>query len=356
VATTRCLSRRLARYERPGHLVFTYPSSGEADAQQRVRADGRKRASLACGTLLATLVGRRSTRALDGQRTRKASDESRRQRDPSYVLGRSENEERSLQERAKFFNPSTRRLFEDAGITTGMKVLDIGCGPGDVSFLAAELVGPTGRVVGVDMNPAIVATARARAQAAGTTQVSFIAGDIRHVGLEDSFDAVMGRFVLMYSAYPAASLRAALRAVRADGIAAFYEANMGAGVVSHPVSSMHQQLGRWLSETFARGGVEMAMGTKLYPVFLAAGLESPRLTTDAVIGGGREWLERYVSVFGASHLRSYLPQTLEYGIATEDEIGIETFDERYLEELLRQESVIQNFQCVGAWARKRRAA
>ncbi len=277
------------------------------------------------------------------------------ERDPSYVLGRSENEARSLEERAKFFHTATRHLFEDAGITTGMKVLDIGCGPGDVTLLAADLVGPTGHVVGVDMNPAIVATARARAQAAGMTQVSFIAGDIRNVDFEDSFDAVVGRFVLMYSADPVASLRTALRAVRAEGIAAFYEANMGAEVASHPISAMHQLLGRWCSETFARGGVEMAMGTKLHQVFLAAGLPSPRLTMDTIIGGGREWLERFVSTFGASHLRSLMPQILEYGIATEDEIGIETFDRRYLEELLRQESVVQHFQCVGAWARKRAA-
>jgi len=119
---------------------------------------------------------------------------------------------------------------------------------------------------------------------------------------------------------------------------------------------MHQLIGRWCSETFARGGVEMAMGTKLHQVFLAAGLPSPRLTMDTLIGGGREWLERFVSTFGASHLRSPMPQILEYGIATEDEIGIETFDRRYLEELLRQESVVQHFQCVRASARKRPAA
>ena len=276
-----------------------------------------------------------------------------RERDPSYVLGRSENETRSLQERATFFHAPTRRLFEDTGITAGMKVLDLGCGPGDVTLLAADLVGPTGQVVGVDMNPAIVATARARAHAAGATQVSFIAGDIRTVDLEHSFDAVVGRFVLMYSADPVASLRAALRAVRADGLVAFYEANMGAGMVSHPIASMHQRLGLWLSETFARGGVEMAMGTKLHQVFLAAGLPSPRLTMDTLIGGGREWLERFVSAFGASHLRSLMPQIMEYGLATEDEIGIETFDQRFLEEVLRHESVIQHFQCVGASARKR---
>ena len=43
-----------------------------------------------------------------------------------------------------------------------MRVLDIGCGVGDVSFLAAELVGPTGTVVGIDRNPGVLAVARQR--------------------------------------------------------------------------------------------------------------------------------------------------------------------------------------------------
>jgi SAM-dependent methyltransferase len=275
------------------------------------------------------------------------------ERGPTYVMGRSEGETRSLVERAEFFKRPTRLLFEDAGITTGMKVLDIGSGPGDVALLAAELVGATGRVVGVDMNPAIAAAARARAQAAGMTHVSFIAGDIREVELDHDFDAVVGRFVLMYSADPVATLRAALRAVRADGLAAFYEANVGSAVVSHPPSPLHQWFGRCCSETFARGGVELAMGTKLHQVFLAAGLEAPRMCTDALIGGGSDWVERFVSVFGASQLRSIMPLILQYGVATEDEIAIETFDRRYRKEVLSQGSVIQWFPCVGAWGRKR---
>jgi len=73
-------------------------------------------------------------------------------RDPTYVMGRSEDEARRLQERAEFFARPTRLLFEDAGITTGMKVLDIGSGPGDVALLAAVTEGrragrtPSGRI------------------------------------------------------------------------------------------------------------------------------------------------------------------------------------------------------------------
>ena len=113
--------------------------------------------------------------------------------DPIYVMGRSADETLRLQERARFFEPLTRHLFQDAGIGPGMRVLDIGSGPGDVSFLAAELVGPTGSVVGVDANPEMIRTAIRRAEASGLVQVSFMAGDIRDLALEREFDAVVGR-------------------------------------------------------------------------------------------------------------------------------------------------------------------
>jgi SAM-dependent methyltransferase len=265
-------------------------------------------------------------------------------------------EARRLERQAELFERPTRRLFEDAGITTGMKVLDLGSGAGDVAFLAAELVGPTGCVVGVDLDRAVVATARARARALGLTQVSFIAGDVREVELQRDFDAVVGRFVLMYLADPVAGLRAALSALRDDGRVAFYEANMGAAVSSFPVSPLHQLLGKCVNETCARGGAELAMGTKLYQVFLAAGLEAPQLCSEALIGGGRDWVQRFTAAYGANILRSLLPLMLRYGVATEEELGLETFEHRYCEEVLSQGSIIQWLTCVGAWARKRPAA
>jgi ubiquinone/menaquinone biosynthesis C-methylase UbiE len=281
--------------------------------------------------------------------------EHQRTGDPTYVLGRSTVETRRLEQQGDFFRPLTRHLFEQAGITPGMKVLDLGSGPGDVALLAAEMVGPTGHVVGVDSNPALVATARERAYAAGMSQVSFFASDIRDLALEPEFDAVVGRFILMYPADPVAALRAALRALRDDGLAVFCEGNMLAGgVASYPPSPLHQLVGRCVSETFARGGVELEMGWKLYQVFLDAGLPGPQLRTDTLIGGGQEWLERFAP-YVANILRSMMPLILEYGIASEEEIGIESFEERYRDEILSQRGVVQWWTVVGAWARKRAA-
>jgi ubiquinone/menaquinone biosynthesis C-methylase UbiE len=259
-------------------------------------------------------------------------------------------ETRRLAQQAELLEPSMRRLFKEAGITTGMTVLDLGSGTGDVAMLAAEMIGPTGRVLGVDSNPAVIATARARAQAAGLSQVTFVTADFRE-RFDQNFDAVVGRFVLLYLADPTAALRRVLCAVRHDGLAVFYECNFPAGFASFPVSRLHELVGRCVSGTFARGGVELAMGWKLYQTFLNAGLTSPQLYVDALIKGGSEWMERFAP-FIVNLLRSLMPKILEYGIATEEEIAIETFEQRYMEEVLRQGSVVQYWSCVGAWAHK----
>ena len=80
--------------------------------------------------------------------------------DPTYALGRSDDEHARLTEQANFLRPLTERFFKKAGIAPGMKVLDVGSGVGDVAFLVAELVGPDGKVVGVDMDGAALEKAR----------------------------------------------------------------------------------------------------------------------------------------------------------------------------------------------------
>ena len=86
-----------------------------------------------------------------------------------YALGHSERELERLSRQAEIFEPFTRQLLQQAGISRGMRVLDVGCGSGDVSFLASELVGPSGKVIGADQAISAVrrATERARARQIG---------------------------------------------------------------------------------------------------------------------------------------------------------------------------------------------
>ncbi len=80
----------------------------------------------------------------------------------TYALGHSAQELERLRIQARLIDPITRRFFLEAGLGPGMRVLDIGSGAGDVAFLAAELVGVTGEVVGTDRAAKAVAAARER--------------------------------------------------------------------------------------------------------------------------------------------------------------------------------------------------
>jgi ubiquinone/menaquinone biosynthesis C-methylase UbiE len=121
------------------------------------------------------------------------------QQDPAYVLGHEEAELARLTRQAAILNQLTAPLLQQAGVGPGMCVCDAGCGAGDMTFLVADVVGPTGEVVGIDRSADALATARARARQAGRTNVAFVAGDLGAADLnltEATFDAITGRGAL----------------------------------------------------------------------------------------------------------------------------------------------------------------
>jgi protein-L-isoaspartate O-methyltransferase len=105
-----------------------------------------------------------------------------------YILGHSPAEIQRLMSQAVMLRPITERLLRSAGIEPGMRVLDIGCGAGDVSMLAAELVGSTGSVVGIDRNEQVLAIARERARMAKFGQIDFKEASIGTFSDPEPFD------------------------------------------------------------------------------------------------------------------------------------------------------------------------
>src|SRR3954463_8952799 len=137
-----------------------------------------------------------------------------------YPLGSDPVELDRLDHQGRLLAPATRTLFEAAGIRSGMRVLDLGSGAGDVAFLVADLVGPSGEVIGVDRAPEACAQASFRAQQRGLTNARFIAGDIQTPAPVDEVDAIVCRLVLMYTPDPAAILRAQATRLRSGGVVA----------------------------------------------------------------------------------------------------------------------------------------
>jgi SAM-dependent methyltransferase len=269
---------------------------------------------------------------------------------PTYLMGRSEAETRRLVAQHRLYGPFTRRLLQDAGIEKGTRVLDVGSGAGDVALLAAELVGPTGRVVGVDQDPEILKTASARAEASGLTNVSFHAGDLHDGVPVGNFDAVVGRLVLLYVPDPAGLLRSLLESLGPGGIVAFGEFNfLPESFVAHPATPLSESMWARMQAVVRGIGLDPAAGYHLRDTFLEAGLPAPEMNVCSPVGGGPDF-PGYD--YGAESLRSMLPLILKLGIATQEEVGIDTLAERLRAETVASGGVIKPPDLVGAWGRK----
>lgn len=252
--------------------------------------------------------------------------------DATYTLGRTSHETTRLIEQSRIYGESTQRFCKRAGITQGMRVLEIGSGAGDVALTLAERVGPTGQVIGVDVNATILDTARQRAADAGIRNVEFIAGDARTLEFPDKFDAIVGRFVLMYMADPRTAFAKLMTHVKPGGIAAFQEPEYTLyPAFIHPDTPLINQLIAWILDVFAHSGAHLDMGIGLYRAFVDAGLPPPAMHLESPIGAAGTWAGyRYM----ATIFQSLLPLLEKYGLATAEQVGLDTLAARLRQEVL----------------------
>ncbi|MHA1157498.1 MAG: class I SAM-dependent methyltransferase, partial [Alphaproteobacteria bacterium] len=201
-----------------------------------------------------------------------------------YVLGHSDGELARLERQAQIFHPETEYILQRAGIEPGMRVLDVGCGVGDVALTAAGMVGPEGEVVGVDNASSALFMARARAKEADLDQVKFVEGDVTNMQPEGQFDALVGRFILMHLPDPAGVISRLSRFLRPGAAVAFIELDIEQTAAFPPLPLLDRCVA-WIATTYRKVGVEPNMGARLYATFRAAGL-SPQMHGSCKIENG----------------------------------------------------------------------
>jgi ubiquinone/menaquinone biosynthesis C-methylase UbiE len=269
--------------------------------------------------------------------------------DTDYVFRRGRGEYERLVDQAEIFRPLTERMLRSAGIGTGMHVLDIGCGAGDVSFLASALVGPEGSVTGVDVDRDAIGVAEQRRAAHGIANVSFRQADARHLDPGRLFDAAVGRFVLMFMHDPTGALRLFAERVRPGGILAFCEQ---AASVTAPSAAQQPVLAALLAlftSAFQRSGARPDIGAELYSRMRDAGLQPhPRPLAEFVLHPARDTLAyRRWALFA----RSMLPKIVEYSLGTEEEIR-HSVEHDLRDELLAATGLVPlSWLMISQWAR-----
>lgn len=202
--------------------------------------------------------------------------------------------------------PITERLLRSAGLLPGMRVLDVGCGTGAVSVLAAKLVGPDGMVTGIDAAASAVEAAAARAEQDRFCNIVFRTTDIADFTDPKPFDFVIGRYVLIHQTDPAGFLRAAASHLRPNGVIAFQEVDTRASFDTQPPVPMVDELTAELMSISRSLLASPSAAGQLVALFTEAGLAVPILFCERpMVGGEAISFCRYIAATVASlrHLK-----------------------------------------------------
>jgi ubiquinone/menaquinone biosynthesis C-methylase UbiE len=269
----------------------------------------------------------------------------------NYILGQSEYEYERLTFQAKILRPFREKFFRFAGLGPGMRVLEVGSGMGDVAFLAAEIVGPGGWVLGVDQDTTGVEKARERSRQQGCSSwVSFEASKLAEFETADRFDAIVGRYILLYQQDPGAIIRRLLKFLKPGGIVVFHEMDFANAHSSDPPCPFWEEIYGLLSEAFRRAGIPPDYGRRVAGAFLGAGLPFPTVLAESVVGGGRD---SYLYYWIANTAMSVTPRLRELGLALPEGVTAdETLARRLEREVIAAGSQILGPIQFGAWTRK----
>jgi SAM-dependent methyltransferase len=267
--------------------------------------------------------------------------------DGSYAFGSGigEDEVARLEVGGRVFAPATRMILAEAGIRPGMRVLDLGCGAGDSTFVAADLVGPGGSVVDVDHAPDALARARYRAGQRGLTQVQFIEGDIHDPAPGGPFGAIIERLALWLDPDPAHVLRQQAAVLCPGGLVVPIEPDLSP-IYQEPEMPLLAQWKSWMFEVAARTG-QATTGRRLWAIAEEAGLRPLGMTgVQLYFGPGGETGVAYF----LENMRVAEPLLVGTGAATTEEIGMETWEQRLRDEWERTRAVAGSPMLLSAWA------
>jgi SAM-dependent methyltransferase len=267
---------------------------------------------------------------------------------PEYMLGRTHAEHDRLNRQGRLISNITRHFLEEMGLRSGMRVLDLGSGVGDVALLAARMVAPGGRVVGIDLDESALQRARHRAATEELSNVQFHACDFQDYTSSCLFDAVVGRCVLLHQPNPAMALTSVAKHARSGGIVAFQEPWFSRGF-SFPKAALFEEVIGWLHRTVRESGLDGDIGLHLPSIFASAGLSAPKLTFEMLVDCSPD---SEICQFIADTVRSLLPRLEQLGIIASARVQLDTLAERLRQEQAVLGSVVGVMPLMGAWCRK----
>jgi SAM-dependent methyltransferase len=232
-----------------------------------------------------------------------------------YILDGSDPDLRRLLSGAELGAENARTAFRRVGVQPGWNVIDCGCGPIGGLAVLAEMVGPAGRVVGVDVSPAAVQRARAVVTALDLGIVEVVAGDLHDLdaaALGGPFDLAFSRAFMMHQADPVRTLRRIADLLRPGGWLVVHEALESPPPRSHP--HLEAVADHWdlVHEVLHRNGVPAGAVEDLPRSARQAGLEVTAMRGLFLVEDPEPMFEIYAATVEAVRERG-----IQLGIAAE---------------------------------------
>lgn len=233
-----------------------------------------------------------------------------------YVLGTHDEEVWRLGFQHRIWAESATALWERGGLTRGQAALDVGCGPGYATRDLATIVGPTGRVVGVDVSERFLEAVRAIPTPSYAAPIELINADVQEMTLEPgAFDFAWCRWVMCYLPNPGAVVNAVARALKPGGVFCVQDYSYYRGVRIAPMCPAFDNVFDAVVESVRLRGGDLTFGEKLPRLMVDAGLEIQEIRPLIRLARPGSMLWNWPGTF----FPIFLPALVEMGLLTEED-------------------------------------
>jgi ubiquinone/menaquinone biosynthesis C-methylase UbiE len=266
--------------------------------------------------------------------------------DDQYFLGHSSVEQRRLQLQAEELAEESGRLFDQIGVASGSRVVEIGCGPQGCLELLSSRVGPAGSVVGIELSAHSVQLAREFLAERRINNVEVRQGNAFDTGLpKESFDLATARLVLVNIPEPEKIVYEMAALVRPGGVVALHEADWTAHVCDPPLPAWNR-LRQVLDSYSEARGMDLYVGRRIARILRNAGLVDVRVNPLIHIYGP-DHSRRPIFLQFVNNLRDRI---VSEGLISQEELAESIASlERHLGE---PETLVVSHLFIQAWGRK----
>ena len=196
-----------------------------------------------------------------------------KQKENEYIISGGQEGKNRLKLLADILKASTKSLLEADGSVLGKKILDVGCRGGDVSIMAAQMVGENGCITGLDFDNEIIKLAQQDAREQGIFNVQFQAIDAHDINYQNEFDIVYSRFLLSHIKEPKQVLGNMLNSLKPGG-KIIVEDIQFSGHFCFPECKAFDAYLHYFVTSAKNNGHNPEIGPSLYKLFQETGVEN----------------------------------------------------------------------------------